>query len=112
MLLVPASAHAVANDARIFNREHADLFPLLQTQNFSADGKTFRYSGTAVGPKDDPVFRGCSAAEVKEHTLRQGAFDGQILEDNRISAGDGIHEGVWEPKGSVNAGKHPMERRQ
>ena len=66
------------------------------------DGKTFHYSGTAVGPKDDPVRRGCSADEIEKYGLRQGAFDGEVLSGNRISAGDGVHEGVWEPANSAS----------
>ena len=58
------------------------------------------YTGTAVGPKGDPVLRGCSAEEQAKYTLRRGAFDAMISPtDGAISAGDGVHEGVWEKDG-------------
>lgn len=89
-----------ALDAQVYNHEYADpLHPFCQRKiEVATDGKTFHYSGTAVGPKDDTVLRGCSRPEVEQFGLRQGAFDGQILDNGRISAGDGIHEGIWEPK--------------
>ena len=88
----------------IFNHEYADPFhPLCKRKiEVNPDGKTFHYSGTAVGPKDDPVRRGCSADEIEKYGLRQGAFDGEVLSGNRISAGDGVHEGVWEPANSAS----------
>eukprot|EP00587_Corethron_hystrix_P010674 CAMPEP_0113298746 /NCGR_PEP_ID=MMETSP0010_2-20120614/1060_1 /TAXON_ID=216773 ORGANISM="Corethron hystrix, Strain 308" /NCGR_SAMPLE_ID=MMETSP0010_2 /ASSEMBLY_ACC=CAM_ASM_000155 /LENGTH=141 /DNA_ID=CAMNT_0000151847 /DNA_START=327 /DNA_END=752 /DNA_ORIENTATION=- /assembly_acc=CAM_ASM_000155 len=62
---------------------------------------TFRYSGTAVGPKNDVVLRGCSEEEQRIYGSRKGAFDGTILDGGRrITAGDGVHEGRWEPAGS------------
>ena len=98
LLLVPVSpSHAV--DPSIFTNDYGDPFhPLCERHiQVSPDGKTFHYSGTAVGPKNDPVLRGCTPEEIQEFRLRKGAFDGEILAGNRISAGDGIHEGVWEP---------------
>jgi hypothetical protein len=73
----------------------------LRNIKVNQDGKTFHYAGTAVGPKDDPVLRGCSYQEQKEFGLRRGAFDGEVMPGLKISAGDGIHEGVWEPANSV-----------
>jgi hypothetical protein len=105
-LLVSASlavlpAHAV--DPSIYTNDYSDPFhPLCERHIQVIDGgKTFHYSGTAVGPKDDPVRRGCSPEEIAKYKLRQGAFDGSILSNGRLSVGDGIHEGVWEPAGSV-----------
>mmetsp|Transcript_29524 Transcript_29524/g.35942 ORF Transcript_29524/g.35942 Transcript_29524/m.35942 type:complete len:265 (-) Transcript_29524:300-1094(-) len=87
----------------VFNGDYSDPFhPLCKRRiDVSSDMKTFQYSGTAVGPKDGPVRRGCTEQEQLKYGSRIGAFDG-ILSSNRISAGDGIHEGVWEPatKGS------------
>lgn len=96
---------AQAVDSSVFNHEYADPFhPYCERKiEVAKDGKTFHYSGTAVGPKgDDGPLRGCSPQEIKQYTLRQGSFDGDILDDLRISAGDGIHEGVWEPKNTAN----------
>jgi hypothetical protein len=94
---------ALAFDASIYTNDYGDPFhPLCKRRiEVSTDGGSFRYSGTAVGPKDDPVRRGCSAEEIEKYTLRQGAFDGLILDNGKISAGDGIHEGVWEPAGTA-----------
>jgi hypothetical protein len=92
-----------AVDSRVYSNDYADPFhPLCKRHvQVAGDGKTFRYWGTAVGPKDDPVLRGCSPAEVREYGFRKGKFEGLITADNKISAGDGIHEGVWEPASSA-----------
>ena len=104
---LPQPVHAAStttNSAYIFNHEYADpLHPYCDRKiRVSADGKRFHYSGTAVGPKGDTVLRGCSPEEVKKYKLREGAFDGDIVVEANgrfgISAGDGIHEGIWEPK--------------
>jgi hypothetical protein len=65
------------------------------------EGLTFQYTGTAVGPRgEDVTYRGCSPEEVAQYKLRQGSFVGQVINEAggplKISAGDGIHEGVWE----------------
>jgi hypothetical protein len=98
----PALA-ATDPSASVFNHVYEDpLHPLcLRNIKVNQDGKTFHYAGTAVGPKDDPVLRGCSYQEQKEFGLRRGAFDGEVMPGLKISAGDGIHEGVWEPANSV-----------
>jgi hypothetical protein len=98
-----AAYPAQAFDPSIFTNDYADPFhPLCKRHiEVSANGKMFHYSGTAVGPKDDPVRRGCTPTEIQQYKIRRGAFDGIILENNKISAGDGIHEGVWEPAGSA-----------
>lgn len=99
VLILPA--HAI--DSSVFTNEYSDPFhPLCKRRiEVSADGKSFHYSGTAVGPKDDPVRRGCTIEEMRKYKLRTGAFDGIILDNGKISAGDGIHEGAWEPAGSA-----------
>lgn len=105
LALSVAITPANALDSAIFTNEYADPFhPNCERKiQVSKDGKTFHYSGTAVGPKgEEGPLRGCSAEEIKLYKLRKGAFDGEILDSNRISAGDGIHEGVWEPKNSVS----------
>lgn len=92
-------------DPRVFANSYDDpLHPLCGrhiTILNTKDG-SFRYDGTAVGPKgaDSTVLRGCSKEEIKTYGLRTGTFTGRIV-GNTISAGDGIHEGVWEPAGSV-----------
>jgi hypothetical protein len=102
-----AISPALAVDSTVFNNEYADPFhPFCHRKiEVSRDGKTFHYSGTAVGPKgEEGPLRGCSPEEIKTYKVRQGAFDGEILAPgNRISAGDGIHEGVWEPTNSAAA---------
>lgn len=87
----------------LYNNEYADPFhPMCQRKiEVIENGKAFHYSGTAVGPKDDPVNRGCSKAEQKAFGLRKGAFDGKIIDGNRLDAGDGVHEGIWEPKNTA-----------
>lgn len=105
MLAVTAlPVNAQVDDITVYNNNYSDpLHPLCKRRiEVSKDGKTFHYSGTAVGPKGDPVLRGCSKDEIREYKLRFGAFDGEILDNGRISAGDGIHEGIWEPAGSVS----------
>ena len=103
-LLVSAPSYA-AFDLNVFAHDYDDpLHPLCRrhiTILNTKDG-SFRYDGTAVGPKgaDSTVLRGCSKEEIKTYGLRTGTFTGNIV-DNTISAGDGIHEGVWEPAGSV-----------
>ena len=57
----------------------------------------FHYSGTGVGQKGDPVLRGCTPSEIREYSIRRGAFDGKILPGLKLDAGDGIHVGTWEP---------------
>uniref|UniRef100_A0A7S1VKV3 Uncharacterized protein n=1 Tax=Grammatophora oceanica TaxID=210454 RepID=A0A7S1VKV3_9STRA len=104
-LLAVSFLAPISADARpsVFTNDYADPFhPLCERHILvSKDLKTFHYSGTAVGPKDDPVRRGCSPDEVAKYGLRQGAFDGLLLSETQISAGDGIHEGVWEPANSA-----------
>ena len=95
-----------AIDSSVYNHDYADpLHPLCNRKiEVAKDGKTFHYSGTAVGPegKEDRPLLGCSTEEIKEYGLRKGSFDGQISDNNRISVGDGIHEGVWEAKNSAD----------
>lgn len=105
LAFTPAPALAAVVNPSVFRHEYADpLHPqCLRRIEVSRDGTTFHYSGTAVGPKDDPVIRGCSAQEIKEFGIRRGEFDGLIVgRDGKISAGDGVHEGVWEPAHSVS----------
>lgn len=90
-----------ALDPSVYTNDYADPLHPLCLRNVQVDGNTFHYSGTAVGPKGDTVLRGCSPSEIKEFKIRRGAFDGVILDDGKISAGDGIHEGIWEPANSA-----------
>lgn len=103
MLATISPASVAAMDATVYNHDYGDPFhPLCKRRiEVSVDGKSFHYSGTAVGPKDDPVRRGCSVEEIATYKLRRGAFDGLILANGKISAGDGIHEGEWEPAGTA-----------
>jgi len=103
---------ANAGDPFLFNGDYADPFhPYCERHlKVSQDGKTFQYTGTAVGPKDDPVLRGCSPQEQATYGSRSGAFQGLIINDgSAISAGDGVHEGVWEPKNSNSLQKYGNE---
>jgi len=95
---------AQAIDNSVFNHDYADpLHPLCNRKiEVAKDGKTFHYSGTAVGPKDGGILRGCSRQEIEEYGIRQESFDGHISENNRISIGDGILEGVWEPQNTAD----------
>jgi hypothetical protein len=104
-LLLSVCQPSFALDPFIYTNEYEDpLHPLCERRiKVAEDGKTFHYSGTAVGPKGDPILRGCTEEEIQKYKLRQGSFDGYILDDGKISAGDGIHEGVWEPAGSVSS---------
>lgn len=99
-LLIAAPCHAF--DAQVFTNHYEDPFhPLCKRHiQVSDNGRSFRYDGTAVGPKNDPVLRGCSDEEIAKYGLRLGSFEGQVV-GNKISAGDGVHEGFWEPAGSV-----------
>jgi len=106
LLGFPFPSAARGADPYVFTNDYDDPFhPLCERHiEVSADGASFKYTGTAVGPKgeDAPVGRGCSPQEIQKYGLRLGAFDGKILPPgNRISAGDGIHEGLWEPAGSA-----------
>jgi hypothetical protein len=103
--LIALPANAIA-DSSVYTNDYSDPFhPLckrhIQVVGGAEGGKSFRYWGTAVGPKNDPIERGCSPAEIREFGLRQGKFEGTITAENKISAGDGIHEGVWEPASSA-----------
>jgi hypothetical protein len=91
-------------DASVFNHEYADpLHPECKRKiEVSRDRQNFHYSGTAVGPKDDPILRGCTVAEIRDYGIRRGNFDGKILPDLTLDAGDGIHIGTWEPANSMS----------
>lgn len=99
-LFTATSTSALAVDLPYtMNGDYADpLHPQCERHiEVAANGKSFHYSGTAVGPKDDTVLRGCSPREIKLYGLRQGAFDGKIIQGGRgVDAGDGVHNGVWE----------------
>ncbi len=102
-IVTPARAET-PTDVIVLNHDYSDpLHPQCRrTIQVDSDGKTFHYSGTAVGPKDDPVLRGCSPGEIKQFGLRRASFDGQIqMPGLQLSVGDGIHEGRWEPANSV-----------
>mmetsp|Transcript_26933 Transcript_26933/g.57684 ORF Transcript_26933/g.57684 Transcript_26933/m.57684 type:complete len:254 (+) Transcript_26933:257-1018(+) len=92
----------------VFNHNYADpLHPECERKiQVNEDGLGFQYSGTAVGPKDDPVLRGCTPPEIKKYGTRRGAFDGKVLPGLKLDAGDGIHVGVWEPAVATNAAGH------
>jgi len=106
-------ADAIAADtpttSLVFNHEYSDpLHPLCKRkiEVNGQDGRTFRYDGTGVKspPGEDPVvLRGCTPKEIAEFGSRKGGFDGEILPGNRITAGDGVHEGVWEPANSKSS---------
>lgn len=96
----PAAA-ATPTAASIFNHDYSDpMHPFCKRKiEVNTDGTTFHYDGTGV--KSPPgELRGCTPEEIAEFGSRKSAFDGEILSGNRITAGDGVHEGVWEPAGS------------
>jgi len=101
------AASAVVVDPSVYNGEYNDpLHPLCQRRiRVEPNSNVFHYSGTEVGGDNNKVVRGCSKAEMKEFGSRKGAFDGTIKNNGRISAGDGIHEGKWEPADSVTSNK-------
>jgi hypothetical protein len=98
-MVLLAGPAALAFDAKTFTNDYIDPFhPQCRRHiEVAKDGKTFRYSGSAVGPKSESdVKRGCTPKEIKQFGLRAGSFEG-VISGDKISAGDGIHEGVWEP---------------
>ena len=107
LVLSPVGSALAAVDNKVaspqWTNEYSDpLHPMCQRSIQLLDKHHFRYSGTAVGPKDDAILRGCTQSEIRQYGLRRGSFEGIILDDGtRISAGDGVHEGVWEPANSV-----------
>ena len=101
-LSMPSLAVTVTgkSDPMNYQGDYADPFhPYCERHiKVASDGKSFHYSGTAVGPKGDAVLRGCSEEEQRLYGSRNGAFDGLIVEAGaKITVGDGIHEGLWEP---------------
>lgn len=101
LLSVQLASPSLAAVDSIFNHEYSDPLHLLchrRIQVLENDSTKFHYTGTAVGPKDDTVLRGCSKEEIRKYKLRRGEFYGDILPGNKISAGDGIHEGVRDLK--------------
>ncbi|GKY91273.1 hypothetical protein MPSEU_000099800 [Mayamaea pseudoterrestris] len=97
---------------QVFTNDYDDpLHPFCRRHIQVIDTRTgtFRYDGTAVGPKEESgILRGCSKEEIKLYKLRTGTFTGTI-DANKISAGDGIHEGIWEPAGSVDNSKSNLK---
>lgn len=101
-LALPAHATTTVNSA-VYTHDYADpLHPQCQRHiQVDSGSNTFRYWGTAVGPQNDVVLRGCSPQEIHDYGIRRGKFSGVVTADGRLSAGDGVHEGVWEPAGSL-----------
>jgi hypothetical protein len=91
----PAVAGAVGGAPSVFTNDYSDpLHPLCERHvKVSSDGKAFHFSGTQGKP-------GCTPGEIKEFGISKKAFDG-FIDGTKISAGDGIHEGVWEPANSA-----------
>jgi hypothetical protein len=95
-----------ALDVSIYNQDYEDpLHPLCQRHiRVNSVANTFHYSGTdvfATATDGSGVKLGCSFQEQKEFGLQRTEFDGTFSSDGKISAGDGIHEGVWEPANSA-----------
>jgi len=96
---VLAAATTSAFDPSIYQGDYRDpLHPLCERHiTVDVDNRKWYYTGTDVGPKGMSELHGCSKAEIAQYGLRQGAFEGIILPDGRLSVGDGVHEAVWEP---------------
>jgi hypothetical protein len=91
----PAMAAAIGGATSVFTNDYNDpLHPLCERHvKVLSDGKAFHFSGTQGKP-------GCTQGEIKEFGISKKEFDG-FVEGTKISAGDGIHEGVWEPANSA-----------
>jgi hypothetical protein len=91
----PAVAAAVGGAPSVFTNDYSDpLHPLCERHvKVSSDGNAFHFSGTQGKP-------GCTQGEIKEFGISKKEFDG-FVDGTKISAGDGIHEGVWEPANSA-----------
>lgn len=100
-----APAPAQAFDPSVYSGDYRDpLHPLCERHvRVSKDKRRFQYFGTDVGPKGWSEKHGCSQEEIERYVLRQGAFEGRILENGRLSVGDGVHEAAWEPAGDGSA---------
>ncbi|KAL3930895.1 MAG: hypothetical protein SGARI_004349, partial [Bacillariaceae sp.] len=102
MMLTQQMAVAAAPDAYIFNHDYADpAHPECKRKiQVNRDGKSFKYSGTAVGDASDPTPRGCSYREVKEYGIRRENFDGKVLPGFKLELGQSGRIGKWEPASS------------
>jgi hypothetical protein len=91
-----------ALDVSIYNKDYEDpLHPLCQRHiRVNSVANTFHYSGTDVFAGSG-LKLGCSFQEQKQFGLQRTEFDGTFSSDGKISAGDGIHEGFWEPANSA-----------
>jgi len=98
LLLVTSTTNAFNPNDFTFTGDYADpLHPQCERHVVvSRDGKSFHYTGTDAGTKGDKILRGCSSLEQQQYGSRTGAFGGSVL-GQKISAGDGVHEGYWEP---------------
>ena len=102
-VITTESTSVATFDPAIMTNDYSDPFhPFCKRHiQIARDVRSFSYWGTAA-KGEDVIGRGCSPKEAQEYGIRKGAFNGQILQPgNRISAGDGIHEGVWEPAGTA-----------
>lgn len=100
--LLASSLGFPANAASsVFTNDFADpLHPGCRRHvEVNGDGTSFHYSGTSVGPEDDPVARGCSPQEIKQFGIQRKQLNGVIGDGNKLSVGN--LEGVWEPAGSA-----------
>lgn len=91
-------------DETVLNREFVDpVHPKCRRViQVNQDGKTFHYSGTNVDRQDGTVSRGCTPGEIQKYGLRTESFEGTILQPGlRLSLGQGMEEGLWEPANSV-----------
>jgi hypothetical protein len=96
-------AMAAAPESYVFNHEYTDpLHPECKRKiQVTKDGMSFKYTGTAVGEKDDDaIMRGCTYGEIKEYGIRRESLKGEILPGNKmLFAGKEDRIGVWEPAG-------------
>ena len=97
--IVMTAPPAAALDPSIYQGDYRDPLHPYCERHIRVDTiqNKWYYTGTDVGPKGWTEKHGCSKDEIAKYGLRQGAFEGQILPNGRLSVGDGIHEAMWEP---------------
>ncbi|KAL3925933.1 MAG: hypothetical protein SGILL_000076 [Bacillariaceae sp.] len=99
VFLLSQQAAVAAPEAYVFNHEYEDpSHPECKRKiQVNKDGNSFKYTGTAVGDKNDSTIRGCSYKEIKENGIRRENFEGRVLLDVKLELGETKRVGLWEP---------------